>query len=72
MAEQSPPVNPRMHYVVLTVTSSGCLKSISQSTRIHLYIYSHLFPATAPSFLPRASSRSTPAHSPLAKSVLPM
>ncbi len=26
MADQSQPVNPRMHYVVLTVTSSGCLK----------------------------------------------
>ncbi len=26
MADQSRPVNPRMHYVVLTMTSSGCLK----------------------------------------------
>ncbi len=26
IADQSWPVNPRMHYVVLTVTSSGCLK----------------------------------------------
>ncbi len=26
MADQSRPVNPRMHYMVLTVTSSGCVK----------------------------------------------
>ncbi len=26
MADQTQPVNPRMHYVVLTVTSGGCLK----------------------------------------------
>ncbi len=26
MAHQSRPINPRMHYVVLTVTSSGCLE----------------------------------------------
>lgn len=31
----------------------------------------HLVPATAPSFLPRGSSSSTPHHSPLAKSVSP-
>ncbi len=33
MADQSQTVNPRMHYVVLTVTSSVCLK-LSQSMRI--------------------------------------
>ena len=32
----------------------------------------YLFPATAPSFLPRGSSSSTPAHSPLAKSAGPI
>ncbi len=32
MVDQSRPVNDRMHYVVITVTSSGCLK-LSQSIR---------------------------------------
>lgn len=31
----------------------------------------HLFPATVPSFFPKGSSSSTPAHSPAAKSVWP-
>ncbi len=34
MVDQSRPVNPRMHYEVFTVTSSGCLKYVSQSMTI--------------------------------------
>ncbi len=37
MVYQSRPVNPRMHYEVLTVTPSGCLKCASQSMRIEVY-----------------------------------
>ena len=37
-----------------------------------IIVIAYRFPATAPSFLPIASSSSIPAHIPLAKSVLPM
>ncbi len=39
MADQSLPINPRMHYVVFTVTSSGCLK-LYQSIAIAQYVVS--------------------------------
>ncbi len=34
MADQSRPVNPRMHYLILTVTSSGCPKLYLKSMQI--------------------------------------
>ena len=43
----------------------------SSKTTWPRHLHTHLLPATAPSFLPKASSSSTPAQVPLAKSVSP-
>ncbi len=39
MTDQWWPVNSKMHYVVLTATSNGCLKSVSQSIRINIFSF---------------------------------
>ena len=72
------------HKTKLIVSNINMLRCIfTISTQMHnvqwsniyrgaILVSEYLFPATAPSFLPIASSNSIPAHMPLAKSVLPM
>ena len=65
---QSPIAIYILLYCLFTIHTHPYKVNNSPSTNI---INSYLFPATAPSFLPIASSSSIPAHMPLAKSVLP-
>ncbi len=43
MVDHSRPVNPRMHYVALTMTSSSCLKLYLNPREMGLDLFGNLF-----------------------------